>query len=145
MEKSTYSGRQVNNYVYFAFYGDAYNPEQITNTLGLNPTTVKHKKDPVPVRTSWKLQVTSGSSPNFKTSLEELIATLTPLIEEINTLKSELSLETKLMFVMDIDIDPDASMPYFALNHKSIQFLYQTGTSVDFDLYKADTKGLILR
>jgi hypothetical protein len=45
--------------------------------------------------------------------------------------------------VIDIDINPEASTPYFGLNKKTINFLNKTNTEVDFDLYKADTTGLL--
>jgi hypothetical protein len=45
--------------------------------------------------------------------------------------------------VIDIDINPDSSTPYFGLNKRTIDFLGRTKTEVDFDLYKADTIGLL--
>ena len=54
----------------------------------------------------------------------------------------ELMLETRLQFVVDIDINPESSTPYFPLNKRIIKFLNQTETEVDFDIYKADTIGV---
>lgn len=44
--------------------------------------------------------------------------------------------------MIDIDINPEASTPYFGLNKRTISFLSKTDTEVGFDVYKADTIGL---
>ena len=63
--------------------------------------------------------------------------------EVINQLKRDLNLETRLQFVIDIDINPEASTPYFGLNKRIVDFLSKTETEVNFDIYKADTIGLL--
>jgi hypothetical protein len=45
--------------------------------------------------------------------------------------------------VIDIDINPDSSTPYFGLNKRTIDFLAKTESNVDFDLYKTDTIGIL--
>lgn len=52
------------------------------------------------------------------------------------------NLETRLQFVIDIEINPESSTPFFGLNKKTINFLNKTETEVDFDLYKSDTIGI---
>ena len=76
------------------------------------------------------------------TPLEKLVTLFEDKAEEINRLKKELGLTTRLQFVIDIDINPEASTPYFGLNKRTIDFLSKTGTEVDFDVYKADTIGV---
>jgi hypothetical protein len=63
--------------------------------------------------------------------------------EIINALKAKYNLTTRIQFVIDIDINPESSTPFFGLNKKAIDFLAKTGTEVYFDLYKADTVGLL--
>ena len=101
------------------------------------------KKDPVPKSTAWNYKIEVGNEIDLETPLEKLIDIFEPKIEVINQLKSDLNLETRLQFVIDIDIDPDASTPYFGLNKRTIDFLSKTNSEVDFDLYKADTIGLL--
>lgn len=141
-KKLTYSGTKCNNYLYFAFYGDEFNPERITAKLDINPTSVKIKNDPIPISTSWKFQCNVGEEIDLVTPLEELIDIFEPKIQEIKLLKEEYKIETRLQFVIDIDINPKVSTPYFRLNKKIINFLNQTETEVDYDLYKADTIGI---
>ena len=68
--------------------------------------------------------------------LEQLIEIFEPKTEEINRLKKKFNLDTRIQFVIDIDINPESSTPYFGLNKRTIDFLYTTGTDIDYDLYK---------
>lgn len=141
-EKLTYSGTECNNYLYFSFDSDFFDTEILTKKLGIEPTSLMIKKDPVPKSTAWKYQVEVGNEIDLETPLEKLIDIFEPKIEVINQLKRDLNLKTRLQFVIDIDINPVASTPYFGLNKRTIDFLSKTDTEVDFDLYKADTIGL---
>lgn len=142
-EKLTYSGTDCNNYLYFSFDSDFFDTEVVTKELGIEPTSLMIKKDPVPKSTAWKYKIEVGNEIDLETPLEKLIDILEPKIEVINRLKRDLNLETRLQFVIDLDINPDASTPYFGLNKRTIDFLSKTETEVDFDLYKADTIGLL--
>lgn len=142
-EKLTYSGSECNNYLYFVFSADFFNPERITEVLNIQPTSTRVKKEPAPKRTSWKYKITAGTNIDLEKHIDELIDIFEPKIDQINQLKKEMSLETQLQFVIDIDIDPEASTPYFPLDSRAIHFLSKTDTTVDFDLYKADTRGLL--
>ncbi len=141
--KITYSGSTCNNYIYFAFYAEYFEVEKVTIGLGLKPTSVMIKKDPVPKSTSWAYKITVGNEIDLETPLEKLIEIFETKIDEINRLKKKFDLRTRIQFVIDIDIDPDASTPYFGLNNRTIDFLKKTETEVDFDVYKADTIGLL--
>lgn len=143
LKKLTYSGTKCNNYLYFAFYGDEFNAERITAELNVKPTSVKIKNEPIPKATSWNFQINVGEEIDLETPLGKLIDIFEPKIKEINLLKEKYKLETQLQFVIDIDINPEASTPYFGLNKRIINFLNQTETEVDYDLYKADTIGII--
>ena len=144
-QKLTYSGTDCNNYLYFSFDAEYFDTDIITEALKIRPTSVMIKKDPTPKFTSWKYKIDAGSSIDLETYLEKLIAILEPKIEDIIKLKNEFKLETSLQFVIDVDINPDTSTPYIGLNKRAIDFLGRTGTEVHFDLYKADTIGLLTR
>ncbi|KKK68557.1 hypothetical protein LCGC14_2942850, partial [marine sediment metagenome] len=108
-EKLTYSGTECNSYLYFSFDSDIFDTEIVTKELGIEPTSLMIKKDPVPKSTAWKYKIEIGNEIDFETPLEKLIDIFEPKIEEINQLKRDLNLETRLQFVIDIDINPDAS------------------------------------
>jgi len=142
-QKLTYSGTECKNYLYFSFDADFFDTDIVTKELKIEPTSVMIKKDPVPKSTSWKYQIDAGSDIDLEIHLEKLIDIFENKIDEIKQIKEKLKLETRLQFVIDIDINPDSSTPYFGLNKRTIDFLGRTGTEVDFDLYKADTIGLL--
>ncbi len=142
-EKLTYSGTECNNRLYFAFDGEYFNPETITARLGINPTSVKIKKDPVPKSTSWKYKIIAGKELDLEAFLEKLIDVFEPKVEDIMSLKEDLKLNTRIQFVIDIDIDPEASTPFFGLNKRTIDFLSATGTEVQYEVYKVDSMDLL--
>lgn len=143
LEKLTYSETECNNYLYFTFDEDLFDTEFITSELGVKPTSVMIKIDPILKSTSWIFKIEVGNEINLETHIEKLIDIFEPKISKINQLKKELNLKTRLQFVIDIDLNPDASTPYFGLNKRIVDFLGKTETEVDFDLYKAETIGLL--
>ncbi|AUC75229.1 DUF4279 domain-containing protein [Olleya sp. Bg11-27] len=142
-EKLTYSGTECNNYLYFSFDAEYFDTEKITEELNIKSTSVMIKKEPVPKSTAWKYQIDAGNEIDLESYLEKLIEILEPRIDIINKLKEKYILTTRIQFVIDIDINPESSTPYFGLNKRTIDFLAKTGTEVDFDLYKADTIGIL--
>ena len=142
-EKLTYSGTECNNYLYFSFDAEYFETDAITDELKIEPTSVMIKKNPVPKSTSWNYKIDAGNEIELETFLEKLIDVFEPKIEHINRLKERLKLETRLQFVIDIDINPDESTPSFGLNKRTIDFLSRTNTDVNFDLYKSDKIGLL--
>ena len=141
-EKLTYSGTECNNYLYFSFNSDYFDTDAVTALLGIEPTSLIIKNDPVPKSTSWSYRIDVGKEIDLESPLEKLVTLFEDKVEQINRLKKELGLTTRLQFVIDIDINPEASTPYFGLNKRTIDFLSKTETEVDFDVYKADTIGV---
>jgi hypothetical protein len=142
-EKLTYSGNECNNYLYFSFDAEYFDTEKVTEELNIEPTSVMIKKEPVPKSTAWKYQIDAGNEIDLETYLAKLIDIFQPKVGIINRLKENYNLTTRIQFVIDIDINPESSTPYFRLNKRTNDFLNKTGTEVDFDLYKADTIGLL--
>lgn len=127
------------SYLYFAFRGDGVDTEAVTRAMGITPTRVLHQAVPTPVCTHWEYRVDAGSDVLLDAYLTRLIDVFSPKVALINDLKQRLNLYTVLMFVIDIDMDPEASAPAFPLDGQTIRFLADTGTEVEFDLYKIDT------
>ncbi|MCC7522133.1 MAG: DUF4279 domain-containing protein [Flavobacteriaceae bacterium] len=142
-QKLTYSGKECDNYLYFSFDAEYFDTKKITEELNIEPTSVMIKKEPVPKSTAWKYQLDAGSEIDLKKYLAKLIDVFEPKIDIINGLKEKYNLTTRIQFVIDIDINPETSTPYFGFNKRVIDFLAKTGSEVDFDLYKADTIGLL--
>lgn len=142
-EKLTYSGTECNNYLYFSFDAEYFDTEKITQELGIEPTFVMIKKEPVPKSTSWEFRIDAKSSIDLVSFLKRLIDIFEPKTETIIELKKKYDLSTRIQFVINIDINPESSTPYFGLNKRTVEFLAKTGTEVDFDLYKVDTIGIL--
>lgn len=141
-QKLTYSGIKCNNYLYFTFHAEYFDTDEISSDLNIEPTSVKIKHEPIPKSTSWNYKIPIGDKIDLEKPLEKLIDIFEPKMEEIQKLKKKYNLETRLQFVIDIDINPESSTPYFGLNKRTINFLNKTETEVDFDLYKVDTIGI---
>lgn len=140
-KKLTYSGTECNNYLYFSFDAEYFDTKEITEKLNIEPTSVMTKKEPVPKSTAWIYKIDAGNEIDLETFLEKLIDIFEPKIEIINNLKDRLNLTTRIQFVIDIDINPDSSTPYFGLNKRTIDFLAKTESKVDFDLSKLTQLG----
>ena len=50
-------------------------------------------------------------------------------------LKDEYQLDSVLQIVLDIDINPNQSTPALGYDLKTIDFLHQTKTTIDVDIY----------
>jgi len=48
------------SYIYLSLDASNFNTEEVTKILGVEPTDVKLKSSPVPVRTSWQYKVYSN-------------------------------------------------------------------------------------
>lgn len=134
---------ECNNYLYFSFDATYFDTEKITEVLGIQPTSVKIKKEPTPVSTSWMLKIDAGKNLDLEYYLDLLIKQLEPKTSTINLLKDKFKLSTRIQFVIEIDSNPEVSAPYFGMNKRAIDFLHKTGTEVDYDLYKIDPTRLL--
>lgn len=126
----------ANNYVYFSFYAEEFDMNIITKIMGIEPTSVKSKEVPVPIQSSWNYRIDAGSDIDLASYIDGLIDIFESKVETINQLKSDFHLESIVFLVIDIDFNPESSTPYFGLNKRTIDFLYKTKTTIDFDLYK---------
>lgn len=142
-EKLTYSGKKCKNYLYFSFDGQFFDVNKITEELKIQPTKTRIKKEPVPKATSWQYRIDAGKKEDLRDEISEIVTMFYPKIPVILKLKEDLGVNTRLQFVLDIDVNPSASTPCFFLNKKIIDFLGRTETEVDFDLYKVDTIGIL--
>ena len=120
-----------------------FDTEKVTAELNIEPTSVMIKKEALPKSTAWKYKIVAGSKMDLESYLQKLIDIFEPKSKIINQLKEKYHLTTRIQFVIDIDINPESSTPYFGLNKRVVDFLAKTGTEVDFDLYKSDTIGLL--
>lgn len=135
-----------NSYVYFAFKGDNFNPQDITNRLGIKPTDSWNKGDKGKFNPSLKYSCWRISTDKEKYNLDidklidEIIEKLRDKIDTIKDLKEKYNLSTVLEIVMCVDTNPEQSTPILGHDYDTIEFLHQTRTITDVDIYKFDSR-----
>jgi hypothetical protein len=133
------------SYVYFALHGDDFDPNEVTRELGIEPTDSWKKGDKGQYIANqkyacWKWSTEKGKEAIFMDTLvNEVVEKLKAKVENINKLKEKYQLTSVLEIVMYIDVNPDESTPALGHDLKTIEFLYQTQTVTDVDIYRYDS------
>jgi len=134
---STNEGR-----VYFALDGDDFNPDEITEFLGVAPTSVRRKgtKIPgkVPKMNSWELsteQVVSDFVDVFAMSTE-IINQLKPIKDRIIQAKERFNASPRFEVVLWFSMNEEHSTPAIGFEVETVVFLGEIGAFVDIDTYK---------
>jgi len=131
-----------NSYVYFALTGDNFNPQVVTDRIGINPTDKwtkgdKGKYKPILDYSCWEYSTIEGKEYLMVRSLlDEVISKLFDKIEIINELKSQFNLNSKLEMVLYIDTNEEQSTPSLGYDLRTIEFLYRTQTKTGIDIYR---------
>ena|SRR5688572_13287529 len=131
------------SYAYFALRGDDFDPINVTKELGIEPTNAWKKGDDKgqyllnQKYSNWEWSTEKGKESIYLDKLvDEVVEKLKSKIEVINMLKVKYQLESVLVIVMHIDTNPEESTPALGHNFKTIEFLYQTQTGTDVDIYR---------
>jgi hypothetical protein len=131
-----------NTYVYFALTGDNFDPQIVTERIGVTPTEKWNKGDkgkykPTLDYSCWKLSAEKGKEHIMVNSLvDEVIGQLFDKIEIINELKKQFDLDSGLEIVMYVDTNEEQSTPALGYDLKTSEFLYRTQTKADVDIYR---------
>lgn len=131
-----------NTYVYFSLIGDDFDPKELTKFIGIEPTESWKKGDKGKYNSNleyscWKLSTEKGKEHgDIYNLIEEIIELLINKIDEIIKLKNEYKLDSILQIVLDIDTNPNQSTPALGYDLKTNDFLYQTRSTIDIDIYR---------
>lgn len=131
-----------NTYVYFALTGDNFDPQIVTERIGIVPTVQwnkgnKGKCKPALDYLCWKFSSDERKEYIMVDSLvDEVIEKLFDKIEIINKLKNQFDLDSVLEIVMYVDTNEEKSTPALGHDLKTIEFLYRTQTKTDVDIYR---------
>jgi hypothetical protein len=130
------------SYVYFAFKGE-FNPDEITNCIGLTPTSIWRKGEigkysKLGYKFSlWELSTEIGKEDlDMNKLVKEIVNKLRGKEEIIIELKTKFNANSILQIKMDIDINDENSTPYIGHDIETIEFLYKTKTETDVDIYR---------
>lgn len=133
---------EFKNYVYFALTGDNFDPQIVTESIGVTPSEKWNKGDkgnykPILDYSCWKLSADKRKEDQTVDSLvDEVIRQLFDKIEMINELKNQFNLSSVLEIVLYIDTNEEQSTPALEHNLKTIEFLHRTQTKTDIDMYR---------
>lgn len=140
------SKNKFNTHVYFSLVGDKFNPNKITEKLGIEPTESweagdkgKYKKELT--FSCWNISTEKGNEYlDIDKLVNEIVCKLKDKIDIINELKLNYQLDSVLQIVLDIDLNPDESTPSLGHDLETIDFLFKTKTKTDIDIYRFDSR-----
>ncbi|MCV6637190.1 DUF4279 domain-containing protein [Candidatus Albibeggiatoa sp. nov. NOAA] len=134
-------------YVYFAFRGDDFNPDDITKELGISPTSVMIKGSRIPGKVpranAWRLSTETVKDNTtdidfidvYEMALE-VVNQLKSSVDIINQIKQKYNAVTVLEVVMWISVNDELSTPAVGFELDVLDFLVQTRTTIDMDIYR---------
>ena len=124
-------------YTYFAIKGE-FNPENITERLGLNPSKVWKTGDKRGNGTEYDFSYWEfGFCEEYDVVTEnQMHKTLAPLLSKIEILK-EIRKEFDVIYVLEIvpTVYRENATPCLAPSMEVIDFCHETRTEIDIDLY----------
>lgn len=131
----------TNSYVYFSLKGDDFDPDTITEKLEIIPTKSCKKGDKGQYIKElkfafWNVCSSVSDNLNIENLIENVVEKLFNKIEIINSLKTEYNLTSVLEVVLYVDTNEEKSTPSLSFNSKIIEFLHQTKTETDVDIYR---------
>ena len=128
--------------VYFAFYGDGFDPEELTRFIGIEPTSTKLKGEKVPGRvpknSSWTLSTdnVSGERADVYELASEIVSQLQPKKDLIIKAMERFSAFSKLQVVLSLSMKEEVSTPAIGFDVSTTKFLGEIGAFIDIDTYK---------
>jgi hypothetical protein len=129
--------------VYLGLYGDAFDPDEVSQYIGLAGATVRRRGErrlevPLPRTSAWKFSTGKVEDEviDVYAMSEALITKLAPYVEKIVEVKEKFALTCVLQVVLWIDQDETKSMPAIGFEHAVIDFLNAVGGTIDIDTYR---------
>jgi len=128
---------------YFALMGYHFNPDDITQLLGIEPTSINaagaYSGLDKPVISSWELSSDTISGEVDLFDLTDIIVKkLDPLKGKIVEVCKSHNLSPRLGIVLTLSVDKDAPSPEVGFGARTIRFLADTGSfiNVEYQLSK---------
>ncbi len=124
--------------VYLGLFGDNFDPNAVTEIIGIEPTETTRKGNPRPKYSSWRFS--TGKIKDDVVDVYEmsssLIKTLNPYAEKIVEAKNAFNLEAVLEVVLTITVDDSKSTPAIGFDSDVLAFLSRIGATIDIDTYR---------
>jgi hypothetical protein len=129
--------------VYLKLFGEALNPDEVNQYIGLAGATVHRKGErrpeiPLPRVSAWTFSAgrVEDEVIDVYGMSEALITKLNPYVEKIVEVKEKFALTCVLQVILWIDQDETKSMPAIGFEHTVIDFLKAVEGTIDIDTYR---------
>lgn len=129
--------------VYFAMYGDDFEPDDVTAHVGLPATRTMRRGQrrpdlDLPRQSSWK--ISNGEIEHLFGDVYEmsdlLVERLAPFVEKLVEARQMFNLSCVFQVVLWIDQNEETSMPAIGFESPVIAFIHAVGATIDIDTYR---------
>jgi len=123
---------------YFKLAGYHFNPDQVTNHLGIQPTSVDasgaKSELSKPVLSAWELSTaTVTDSIDVYKLTDELIKKIEPKKEKILEICKSHNLSPRIGVVLVLSVDKNENVPDVGFGARTIKFLSEIGAFIDVE------------
>ena len=110
--------------VYFALFGDDFDPESLS--IGVAPTRIKRKANPIPRQSSWIFSTGKICSDliDVYEMASSVVTALEPYAGRILEAKLEYNLDAVFAVVLTVSPDDSISTPAIGFDSRVISFLH---------------------
>jgi hypothetical protein len=128
--------------VYFALDGDDFEPDVVTEILGILPTSVMRKGSKIPnklpAKNSWELSTENVVNDYIDVfaMAESITDTLVPIKDELKGVIETYNLVPRLEVVLWFSVNEEHSTPAIGFEPSTLSFLGEIGAFIDIDTYK---------
>lgn len=124
--------------VHFTLAGYHFNPDHVTQHLGIQPTSVDasgaHSDLSKPALSFWELSTaTVTDSIDVYKLTDELIKKIEPLKEKILEICKSHNLSPRIGVVLVLSVDKNETVPDVGFGARTIRFLAETGAFINID------------
>ena len=128
--------------VYFALDGDDFDPDEVTDFLGIQPTSIRRKGSKVPGKIP-KMNSRELSTDNIVNDYIDVFEMATEIVNKLKS-KKDLIIQAKERFnvlprfevVLWFSMNEEHSTPAIGFEVETVEFLGKIGAFVDIDTYK---------
>ena len=129
--------------VYFGLYGENFEPNEISDFIGLTATRIRRRGErnpdvPLPKDSAWKFslgKIEDDVIDVYEMS-ENLVIQLAAFEPKISEAIQKFNLTAVLQVVLWIDQDETKSMPAIGFERPVLDFVNAVGATIDVDTYR---------
>lgn len=128
--------------VYFALDGDNFDPDDLTQFLGVQPTSVMRKGSKIPEKlprmNSWKISTENIMNEYIDVfeMTSHIVKQLIPIKQLIIQAKNRFQITPRLQVILWFSMNENHSTPAIGFEVETVKFLGEVGAIIDIDTYK---------